>query len=212
MATGDTGRSSAFEHVPQRSDSGGQEVANARGTATSDHVVYGQPAEAARLREGTSQQPAGIGGWLLYFVLGAVGGLVVVAVDLVTLLGVVRAGVVGEVASDVATIVSIDVLWATGLICGLVLILLRWRRAPAYWTLFLVANIALSMMYPIAVQMLKEAVYHLPYKDPDAQLTGTMGRGILLSVVWIFYWCRSKRVLNTFGTRGLGRPQGTPRA
>lgn len=87
---------------------------------------------------------------------------------------------------------------------GIWLILRRHPRAPAYWTIACGAFAAL-IVFGRAIQVWERTLgARIEITDfPQIPLVEAVVVGVIVDLIWCAYWIRSRRVLETFGRRGL---------
>jgi hypothetical protein len=158
-----------------------------------------------------------IRGWLLLFAVALIPHIV---------LGVLNAfgswqaltlpsGTGSETAEWLRFVASSTV--ALGNTAGLLLILTRHRYAPAYFTLYLPCLFLLFFIDPDP--LMTQAIYErrLGLASPT-DLRRAHNRAVVrtalsvsMSLAWLVYWIRSRRVRAVFGSTGLGIVRGDTR-
>lgn len=155
-----------------------------------------------------------IGGWLAVFVFAIISGMLVdihglylarhaIWVNLRALPHLRRTMAPTLVLLILArhAVVAVSIV---ALLVGLWLIIRRSARAPAYWTI-VCASLAPAHVYEGAIGVWERRVgagVHIVL-FPNANF----GRAVIISAIaalaWCVYWLRSRRVLETFGRRGI---------
>lgn len=157
------------------------------------------------------EQPRGVGGWLILFIIGQ---LFVIVTSLFTLpqlretlggdswalgdtFAYVRPMLVAESAMHLAQIVLP--------LAGLVLIARHHHVAPLYWRLYLgaclvyaVVDIAFSRTLTADLRPLLDAATIPEFESEMRKVNLQNGRVVIYAIIWITYWTVSQRVRNTF--------------
>jgi hypothetical protein len=158
------------------------------------------------------QGPAGIGGWLLLFIVGQIVALILNLQSAIDLSGFSReAWALGDHISIYRPLVVAEEAWALllciGSVVGLILLLRKRPETPRFYVVFLtfVAGYGLlefggmELLYPklIAyIQTLGGATAGLVEQRSSQSTVGL--RQIAYSLIWLLYWRTSRRVANTF--------------
>ena len=145
------------------------------------------------------QSLAGLGGWLAFFVVLNIVTIGALCFDLFFILQALAAGASPGRSEDLVAALVIAAVWLTGALIGLFLVVTRHRWTPTYWILFLLMEFVLSLFLSVAL----EVPTNVSGESPTEATTASIGRTWIFATIWLFYWIRSKRVQQTFGTRGL---------
>jgi len=165
-------------------------------------------------RSETRAEPRGIGGWLAVFVLLVIGGLLIDAHGLYLSRHAVRLELralprLSHVRAPqfillalarhfvVAAVVILRVI-------GLWLIARCSRRTAAYWTIVSAVLMPLQLYHGAMGAWQRRAAARIGIRVLQAVPFGLVAVvGALTAAIWCGYWLRSRRVLATFGRRGL---------
>lgn len=165
--------------------------------ATSIPLVVAQP-RAAPNEDGSDLQRERIRGALTVFAAWASIALVFTAWK--SLVFLLPAGQTEVTAATLTAFrgIEIDLCSMAAILFGLVLLFRRSGSAPGYWSLILVVGVA-TTLYEVGLAGLVGA-------DGNVQTVFMLCSlfQAVTALCWAVYWFRSKRVLATFGTKGLG--------
>lgn len=152
-------------------------------------------------------RPEGVKNWLAFFALGqiivVVWGLFALWSDARELATWSARGITA--ASDaVAAVWVFDACAALMATASFVLLLLMFRRnplTPRVALIVLPASAVLALFSAVSITYIR-SVRATGADTNDLPLAADAVRTIVYALVWTLYWCRSKRVRNTFGSNG----------
>lgn len=182
--------------------------------------VVGEAAAADSAQTSGPSKPklSGISGWLAFFVIGQVLGLIVTLARLGAIREYADSIGVGAAVTGMQPLVVFElasqILAPLVALAGIILIVRRSRYAPRYWfgyltfsAIVLAVDLLLAAYMSSELQRLIGAAYmEATAKDDDS---GEMFRQLVMSIVWALYWVRSERVRATFGAAALDRRADT---
>jgi hypothetical protein len=168
-------------------------------------------ASPSEMSEMQTRDWTAVGGWLAFFVLGAVG----TCVYLIYTMGEVTSSIVGNTWMLGAAVPwfrtgifiesTAHVLQLLGTVTGLVLIFRRSPLAPAFWVALLMTSLIYAVYDLSAVPgfttQLERAIGSSLDSDTDHAITSAATRNTRLvgyAIIWSLYWMSSKRVRTRF--------------
>ena len=169
--------------------------------------AQGPPLGARRRR----REPAGVGGWLLFFVIGQVLTLVLLALafggipaalrdsDALSSVPLYRPFVIAEALCQLTLLV--------GSFVGLLLVFNRHPRTPLYYQWLLGFVMLYGVIEIVGVYATYAALTQLASDNGSSggsidtvQSYARSVRMIVFGAIWLLYWRRSERVANTFAS------------
>lgn len=178
-------------------------------------LVYVIVARTVRgMRASRRTQRKWIGGWLAIFTLREAIAVVAIARSLYASRDVIVTNVLalphlGQTRLPSLVLVTLAhcllaVCILVTAVYGISLILRRHPRAPAYWTIACGAFAAL-IVFGRAIEVWERTLgARIEITNfPRVPLVEAAVVGAIMDLIWCSYWIRSRRVLETFGRRGL---------